>query len=149
MSRKALGPTDRYIASRIRLRRIQLGTSQEELARVLGVSFQQVQKYERGRNRISAGRLQDLARALQVPLHFFYADAAGSDPQPPREEPAILSAILGSHQAAVVVGAFARIRSPRLRQALAELMAALGDEGAAEPPAASQRSPAQELKQSG
>jgi transcriptional regulator with XRE-family HTH domain len=77
MVQKAPSPTDKHVATRIRLRRLQLGMSQEELAGALRVTCQQMQIYEKGANRISAGHVQDMARILSVPIHFFYED--GSD----------------------------------------------------------------------
>ena len=73
---KALGPhpIDRHVGLRIRLRRKEMGVSQERLAEALGLTFQQVQKYERGVNRIGASRLFDLARVLDVPIGFFFDD---------------------------------------------------------------------------
>jgi len=68
-------PMDVHVGNRVRLRRSLLGMSQEQLAAVIGVSFQQVQKYERGTNRISASRLFDVARALEVPISFFFDDS--------------------------------------------------------------------------
>ena len=65
-------PIDTYVGSRIRMRRTLMGMSQERLAEALGLTFQQVQKYERGVNRVGASRLYDLSRALDVPISFFY-----------------------------------------------------------------------------
>lgn len=70
----AAGPVDAHVGGRIRLRRTLLGMSQEKLADALGLTFQQVQKYERGTNRVGASRLYDLARVLDVPIGFFFDD---------------------------------------------------------------------------
>jgi transcriptional regulator with XRE-family HTH domain len=67
-------PIDAHVGSRVRLRRTLLGMSQEKLGEALGLTFQQVQKYERGVNRIGASRLFDLARVLDVPIGFFFDD---------------------------------------------------------------------------
>lgn len=67
-------PVDVHVGSRIRLRRTLLGMSQERLGEALGLTFQQVQKYERGVNRVGASRLFDLSRVLDVPISFFYDD---------------------------------------------------------------------------
>ena len=67
-------PIDVHIGARVRLRRTLMGMSQEALGEVLGITFQQVQKYERGANRVSASRMFDLSRALNVPVSFFYDD---------------------------------------------------------------------------
>src|SRR5215510_11877569 len=73
--KKAPNPTDRHVGSRVRMRRIMLAMSQEKLAGALGLTFQQVQKYEKGTNRIGAGRLQHLSHILQVPVSFFFEGA--------------------------------------------------------------------------
>jgi len=70
-------PIDVHVGSRVRLRRTLLGMSQEKLGEALGLTFQQVQKYERGVNRIGASRLFDLARVLDVPISFFFDDMPG------------------------------------------------------------------------
>ncbi|WP_144755220.1 helix-turn-helix domain-containing protein [Bartonella saheliensis] len=70
---------DISIGKRIRHRRISMRLSQKELGNHLGVSFQQIQKYEKGFNRVSAGRLQEIANALEVPITFFYADISKED----------------------------------------------------------------------
>ncbi len=67
-------PIDVHVGSRIRLRRTLLGLSQEKLASLLGLTFQQVQKYERGMNRVGASRLWDISKVLDVPVEFFYED---------------------------------------------------------------------------
>lgn len=67
-------PIDRHVGGRIRLRRTMLGLSQEKLAEELGITFQQVQKYEKGMNRVGASRLWDLSQVLGVPVDFFYMD---------------------------------------------------------------------------
>lgn len=70
-------PIDVHVGSRVRLRRTLLGMSQEKLGEALGLTFQQIQKYERGVNRIGASRLFDLARVLDVPISFFFDDMPG------------------------------------------------------------------------
>lgn len=77
--------TDRYVGSRIRERRVLMGLSQQQMAELIGVTYQQAHKYERGINRISAGRLFEIAQVLEVPVGYFYeglgSDAGGKDPQ--------------------------------------------------------------------
>lgn len=73
---KVRHPVDIHVASRLRERRIVLGISQQKLSAVLGLSFQQIYKYERGANRISAGRLYDLSKVLGVPVTFFFEGIA-------------------------------------------------------------------------
>jgi transcriptional regulator with XRE-family HTH domain len=72
-------PIDTHVGSRVRLRRTLLGMSQEKLGEALGLTFQQVQKYERGVNRIGASRLFDLSRVLDVPIGFFFDDMPGAN----------------------------------------------------------------------
>lgn len=78
-------PIDIHVGGRVRLRRTLLGMSQEKLGEMIGLTFQQVQKYERGANRIGASRLYDLSRVLDVPIQFFYEDmtseTAGQSPR--------------------------------------------------------------------
>ena len=65
-------PVDRHVGLRVRMRRKEMGVSQEKLAEALGITFQQVQKYERGANRVSASKLWEIARALETPVAYFY-----------------------------------------------------------------------------
>ena len=89
-------PIDMHVGGRIRLRRTLMGMSQERLGEALGLTFQQVQKYERGVNRVGASRLFDLSRVLDVPISFFFDDM----PEP-------LAGIHGSHQSTRATGGFA------------------------------------------
>src|SRR3954453_13471931 len=75
MTKKAPNPTDRHVGGRVRMRRMMLSMSQEKLGDALGLTFQQVQKYEKGTNRIGASRLQHISRILQVPISFFFDGA--------------------------------------------------------------------------
>ena len=91
-------PADRHIGLRIRARRMQLGISQEKLGEHLGLTFQQVQKYEKGANRISASRLYFTAKILGVPVQFFFEELPGVEENggmgEAREEDAVLSALM-------------------------------------------------------
>ena len=84
MPRTSIEPIDVYVGMRVRARRQQLGMSQTTLAEGVGVTFQQVQKYEKGDNRIGASRLAKIAGVLQVPVPYFYADAPGANGRPDR-----------------------------------------------------------------
>src|SRR6185295_18520764 len=77
-NKKQPNPIDIHVGSRVRLRRMMLGMSQERLGEHLGITFQQIQKYEKGTNRIGASRLQHIARVLTVPVSFFFEDAPGA-----------------------------------------------------------------------
>jgi len=75
MPRGVLNPIDKHVGSRLRMRRLMLDMSQTDVAAALGLTFQQVQKYEKGTNRIGASRLQHLSQVLQVPIPFFFEGA--------------------------------------------------------------------------
>src|SRR6516165_11611622 len=75
MAKKTPNAIDRHVGSRLRMRRVLMGMSQERLGDHLGVTFQQVQKYEKGLNRMCASRMQNASRALEVPVEFFFRDA--------------------------------------------------------------------------
>lgn len=83
---KAPNPVDKYVGSRVRMRRIMLGMSQEKLGEALGLTFQQIQKYEKGTNRVGASRIQQIAEILQVPVSFLFeggpSGVAGPDASP-------------------------------------------------------------------
>jgi transcriptional regulator with XRE-family HTH domain len=114
---------DRHVGERIRARRAELGLTQEQLAQALQVSYQQVQKYETGANRISAGRMFEIARKLGVDISYFFEglglDEAGE--QPPMEH--------GGRQRAAIelVRKFAQIEDPHVRSAIAGLVKAIVD----------------------
>ena len=89
-SSEEIRPVDKHVGHRLRVRRKELGLSQNRLAEAIGVTFQQIQKYERGANRVVASRLYDLAAALDVPVNYFFADppaAALEDSAPARNDP--------------------------------------------------------------
>ena len=121
-------PVDIHVGTRVRLRRTLLGMSQERLGGALGLTFQQVQKYERGANRIGASRLFDLAKALQVPVGFFFDDlpegvAEGAPPTASvqDEDP------MQRRETIELVRAFYRIQDPTARRRLYELTRSIAD----------------------
>src|SRR6476620_566186 len=79
MAKKTPNPTDKHVGSRVRMRRMMLSMSQEKLGDALGLTFQQVQKYEKGTNRIGASRLQQISIILQVPFSFFFEGVPTAD----------------------------------------------------------------------
>src|SRR5262245_1972443 len=79
MSQRAFSPTDKHVGGRVRMRRLMLHISQTQLGDALGITFQQIQKYENGANRVSASRLQHISQILQVPVPFFFE---GAPPRP-------------------------------------------------------------------
>ena len=100
MSTKAPNPVDKYVGSRVRMRRIMLGMSQEKLGEALGLTFQQVQKYEKGSNRISASRLFYAAKILGVPVQAFFEDLPGTEGDTgfsePSEENSVMSSMMNA-----------------------------------------------------
>jgi transcriptional regulator with XRE-family HTH domain len=134
-SRRA-NPIDVHVGSRVRLRRMLLGMSQEKLGEHLGLTFQQIQKYEKGINRIGASRLFDLSRVLAVPVQFFYEElpvAGGETAAGFGERPAESYAVefLGSREGLELNKAFARISDPRVRRSIVELVRAFAGDAEA------------------
>src|SRR5580704_19098396 len=129
-------PIDVHVGSRVRLRRNMLGLSQEKLGEAIGLTFQQVQKYERGANRIGASRLHELSRVLDVPVSFFFDDMdpvrapaiPGGFAEPPAE--AFDSDPLRRRETVELVDAYYTIEDTAVRRRLLDLARALAAEGA-------------------
>ncbi len=127
-------PIDVHVGGRVRLRRTLLGMSQEKLGEALGLTFQQVQKYERGANRIGASRLFDLSRVLEVPVSYFYEDMddemmAASPRHMVRateDPPEFEDTVMIQRETLELVRAYYRIRDPEVRKRVQELARALG-----------------------
>jgi len=126
-------PIDLHVGRRIRLRRNVLGWSQEQLASVLGVSFQQVQKYERGLNRVGASRLHDLMRALDVPIGYFFEDAPDGRGRPAGGLAGLADTqqrldddVHSQREASELVRAFSRITDAGVRRNVLDLVRSLG-----------------------
>lgn len=122
---------DAHVGSRVRERRLLLGMSQERLADAMGLTFQQVQKYERGANRIGAGRLYSLSLALAVPTDYFFVEAPL--PKTTRAVPEALAAAqvtdpMGSRETRKLVSAYYGINDPRSRAACLAFAKALAGE---------------------
>jgi transcriptional regulator with XRE-family HTH domain len=133
-------PVDVHVGARVRLRRTLLGMSQEKLGEAIGLTFQQVQKYERGANRIGSSRLFDLSRVLDVPIEFFFdempADVAASSPAQSRgmaEGPVTYELDpMAKRETLELVRAYYKIADPQIRKRLFELTKALGAAAAKE-----------------
>jgi len=130
-------PIDVHVGSRIRLRRTLMGMSQERLGEALGLTFQQVQKYERGVNRVGASRLYDLSRVLDVPISFFFDDMAD-----PRTTGPVIAGVAGfaerpegfsgpSEDPLELVRAYYRITDPSVRKRVFDLIKSMGPADAA------------------
>jgi transcriptional regulator with XRE-family HTH domain len=131
---KTPNPIDKHVGARVRMRRIMVGMSQEKLGEALGITFQQIQKYEKGTNRIGASRLQAAARILAVPVNYFFEGAS--------DDPTLTAGFADGHapqyhvdgetdgEGRQLIEAFRRIREPDLRRRVIELvesMAAAAD----------------------
>lgn len=135
---KAATPMDALVGARLRSRRKQLKMSQERLGKEIGVSFQQVQKYENGTNRIGAGRLAEISKVLDVPVaHFFTNGSAESSPEGTQTD---AQEVLNEPGATELLTAYGQIGSLALRNAVVRLACDLaGNYGNARPPAAQPR----------
>ena len=128
MGTKTPSPVDKQIGTRARMRRLMLGMSQKELGNALGVTFQQLQKYEQGTNRISAGRLMHLSGILHVPVTFFFEDSLPAPVsssevwQVPDQEKTYVSKFLATSGNLALSRAFMAIKSLVLRQRIVALV---------------------------
>lgn len=125
-NKKSPNPVDRYIGQRIRIRRMQLNMSQEKLGDELRLTFQQVQKYEKGANRVGASRMADIARVLQVPVAWFFEGAPGKD-SAPSLVPDYGSAFIATREGLQIAEAFGSIRSSALRHRIAQLVMSIAE----------------------
>jgi transcriptional regulator with XRE-family HTH domain len=133
VAKKVPNPIDRHVGSRVRMRRMMLGMSQEKLGDALGLTFQQVQKYEKGANRIGASRLQQISQILQVPVSFFFegapsqrsdrAEGFGEAPSP-----AYVSDFLATSDGLALTKAFVRIKDAKLRRRIVDLVEQIAGE---------------------
>ena len=125
---------DRYVGSRVRERRLLLGMSQQALGAKLGVTFQQLQKNERGTNRIASSRLVDLSNALEVPIQFFFDDlpdavsaaVLGKGGKHKHAPPAGADAVMARAETIKLVRAYYSINDPKVRKTVIQLARELG-----------------------
>lgn len=123
MAKKAPNPIDKHIGARIRMRRMMLGISQEKLGEALGLTFQQVQKYEKGANRVGGSRMQQIATVLQVPVGWFYEGAPGGTVAiAPASD--FTTTFLADRQGLAIARAFVAITSPEQRNAIVAMVQA-------------------------
>ena len=135
MAGKKPNPVDTHVGSRVRLRRMLLGMSQERLGESMGLTFQQVQKYEKGVNRIGASRLFQISKILDVPVQFFFEEAPHIGPASqvrgmaePHSEAFILE-FLNSREGLELNRAFVKIGDAKVRKSIVDLVRALGASG--------------------
>ena len=133
---KSPNPIDIHVGSRVRLQRMMIGMSQEMLGGKLNLTFQQVQKYEKGANRIGASRLFTIASILEVPVQFFFEDMAqdtitglpiadGGKKKPVETD--YVMGFVGSREGLELNRAFSKITEPERRKAFVELVKAISD----------------------
>jgi transcriptional regulator with XRE-family HTH domain len=132
MAKKLPNPIDKHVGSRLRMRRKMLGMSQEKLGEALKITFQQVQKYEKGTNRISASRLQHISHILQVPVPFFFEGAPHQPGQPKRlgeaSSPSYVSDFLATRDGLALTKAFMRIKESEIRRRIVDLVQEIAGE---------------------
>jgi transcriptional regulator with XRE-family HTH domain len=120
---KTANPIDAHVGARLRMRRLMLGMSQEKLAEAFGLTFQQVQKYEKGMNRISASRLQQAAQILDVSVPFFFEGAPGGhEPNKTDPSPAYVNEFVSSEDGLRLIKAFMRVARPAVRHRIVNLV---------------------------
>ena len=125
MAKKTPNPIDKHVGSRVRMRRMMLSMSQEKLGDALGLTFQQVQKYEKGTNRIGASRLQAISNILQVPVSFFFEGAPhlpGHSGMGEAPSPAYVSDFLATSDGLSLTKSFMKIKSSKLRRRIVDLV---------------------------
>jgi transcriptional regulator with XRE-family HTH domain len=123
MAKKLPNPIDKHVGNRVRMQRLMLGTSQEKLGDALNLTFQQVQKYEKGTNRISASRLQHISQILQVPVTFFFEGAPGqSRAKGDAPSPAYVSDFLATSDGLALTKAFMQIKDAKLRRCIVDVV---------------------------
>lgn len=126
MPKKVPNPIDKHIGSRVRMRRLMLDMSQEKLGHAIGLTFQQVQKYEKGTNRVGGSRMQQIANVLQVPPAFFF-DGAPNMPGIVRDpgqadSPAYATDFMATSDGLAIAMSFSKIESPQLRRSITALV---------------------------
>lgn len=127
---KQAQPVDQHVGLKVRERRILRGVSQERLGELVGVSFQQIQKYEKGLNRIGASRLSQIAAVLEVPVSYFFDDSAPVRSQPGDGDAADAGTFLVTHESVELVRAFMAIPDRETRRRIIQLARSIADSAA-------------------
>jgi transcriptional regulator with XRE-family HTH domain len=121
LAKKIANPTDRHVGARIRMQRMARGMSQTDLGNALGISFQQVQKYEKGYNRVSAGRLQHIANVLEVTPEFFF-EGGSTHGVSGSKEVAVIEDFISSRDGIALSRAFTKIGDVKTRRSIVALV---------------------------
>jgi transcriptional regulator with XRE-family HTH domain len=129
--KKSPNPTDMHVGNRVRDRRQSLGMSQTKLAEAVGLTFQQIQKYEKGTNRVGGSRLQQFANILNVPISFFFEGGpnAPSQRKAGAIDPSItyLSEFISSKDGPALIKAFMQIKNTKLRRGITNMVEQIAD----------------------
>ena len=126
MTKRSPDPVDRHVGARIRMRRLMLKISQTQLGDALGLSFQQLQKYEKGSNRVGASRLQHIASILQVPVSFFFEEVPVNLNEPAQisdaPSPESVTAFVSTTDGLKLIRAFTSIKNTNMRHCIVQLV---------------------------
>ena len=136
MPKRSMNPIDAHVGARVRLRRMLVGMSQEKLGEMLGVTFQQVQKYEKGANRIGASRLFEVSQILAVPVQYFFDDLPGEGERPiarpqalaDNTEESFVMDFVVSQEGLALNQAYKKIGNTKLRRRVLDLVRAISSE---------------------
>ena len=128
LAKKIPRPVDTFVGNRVRMRRLMLSMSQTTLADAIGVTFQQVQKYERGTNRMGASRLQQIAGTLGVPVTFFFEGSPNQFESNVKTQPDFVSQFLATGDGLALIRAFTRLSSRKLQHSVVALVEGIADE---------------------
>ena len=132
MTKKSPNPIDKHVGARVRMRRMMISMSQEKLGDKLGITFQQIQKYEKGTNRIGASRLQQIANVLGVPVGFFFEGAPVPDGSiggfSESASPAYVSDFLATSDGLALTKAFMKVADSKVRRRIVDLVEAIASE---------------------
>ena len=129
-AKKIPRPVDTFVGNRVRMRRLMLGMSQTTLADAIGLTFQQVQKYERGTNRMGASRLQQIAGTLSVPVAFFFEGAPDQIKSNAKTQPDFVNEFLATPDGLALIRAYIRISSRELQRSIVALVEGIADRDA-------------------
>jgi DNA-binding XRE family transcriptional regulator len=139
MPAKPCNPVDVHVGARLRMRRIEINMSQQTLGEHLGLTFQQIQKYEKGTNRVGASRLQEIGKALEVPTAFFFEGAPGGWGGAVTGDPStthLFLDVLSTRDGQALVTSFGKIKDRALRRSIVDLVQRMAGPGGGEPPKA-------------
>jgi transcriptional regulator with XRE-family HTH domain len=130
MATKAPNPIDKHVGARVRMRRLLIGMSQEKLGTALGITFQQIQKYEKGANRIGASRLQQMSDVLGVPVAYFFEDAQG-EALPPGfssdKKGDYVADFLATSEGLQLTKSFMKVKDAKVRRRIVDLVSSLAE----------------------